>query len=117
VSRILFADDDPQQVKMYKMLLESLGHEVAVALDSDEAAREAERGWADVLILDLRIPVCEIGLALIRDLRRLGCSKPVVILSGWPDELYGTPEEKLISRILVKPVPIADLRATIDELS
>jgi DNA-binding response OmpR family regulator len=117
VSRILFADDDPHQVRMYKILLESFGHEVAIALDSSEAVREAERGWADMLILDLRFPVFETGLALIRDVRRLGCSKPMVILSGWPDELYGKPEEKLISRILVKPVPVADLRATIEELS
>ncbi len=114
--RILFADDDPQQVKLHKLLLESLGHEVSVAADSEEALREAERGWADLLFLDLRFPVSEIGLDLIRRVRKIGCSKPVVVLSGWPDELYGHPEEKLVSRVMVKPVPVAKLQAVIEEL-
>ena len=62
------------------------------------------------MILDLRFPNelgepdAQEGLALIRRIRDLGCCVPVIVLSGWPDDLYGEPEEQLVSCILLKPV-------------
>jgi hypothetical protein len=40
----------------------------------------------------------------------------LVVLSGWPDDLYGTPEEKMVSRVMLKPVPSQALLAAIAEL-
>jgi hypothetical protein len=40
----------------------------------------------------------------------------VIVLSGWPDDLYGQPEEQLVSRIMVKPVKTAMLIAAIQDL-
>jgi DNA-binding response OmpR family regulator len=62
------------------------------------------------VILDLRFPNAlgepdaQEGLALIRRIRDLGCRVPLIVLSGWPDDLYGEPEERMVSCILVKPV-------------
>ena len=41
---------------------------------------------------------------------------PVIVLSGWPDDLYGQPEEQLVSRIMIKPVKPAVLLKAIREL-
>jgi hypothetical protein len=41
-------------------------------------------------------------LGLIRGIRETGYVLPVIVLSGWPDDLYDTPEERLVSRVLVK---------------
>jgi hypothetical protein len=40
----------------------------------------------------------------------------VVVLSGWPEELYGEPEEQMVSRVIIKPICSRDLLNLIDEL-
>lgn len=121
MSRILVADDDAVQLHLHRLVLEAKGHEVALALEPAEVFEQLDRGW-DLLIMDLRflncagVPDFREGLALIRRIREMGSEVPVVVLSGWPDDLYGEPEEKMVSRVMVKPVPARDLLAAIAEL-
>src|SRR6267154_2579414 len=109
MARILVADDDPVQLNLRKIVLEAAGHEVSLAIDPTVALQELERGW-DLLIMDLRFlnsagrPDTREGLALIRRIRERGSVVPVVVLSGCPDDLYGQPEEKIVSRVMGKPV-------------
>jgi CheY-like chemotaxis protein len=122
VARILVADDDLDQVILRKSLLEAGGHEVDVALCPTTTAELVQRGGAHLVIMDLRFANdsgeadSQVGLALIRRIRDLGYAAPVIVLSGWPEELYGEPEEKLVSRVMVKPVSMRALLEAIDEL-
>lgn len=117
------ADDDPDQLAVNKTLLESLGHEVVVADCPSEALRELERSAPGLVMMDLRFPNAagwpdaREGMALIRGIREAGYRLPVVVLSGWPEELYGEPEERMVSRIMVKPVGIRVLLGLIEELT
>ena len=110
MSRILVVDDDAVQLDLRKQLLEVAGYQVETALSAQQTERRLERAPADLVILDLRFPNAlgepdaQEGLALIRRIRDLGCRVPLIVLSGWPDDLYGEPEERLVSCILVKPV-------------
>ena len=121
MSRILIADDDPAQLQLRRLVLESAGHQVGLELGPSGVLRQLPRGW-DLLIVDLRFlntkgePDHRVGLHLIRAIRETDKAVPVVVLSGWPDDLYGQPEEKLVSRIVVKPVRSRELLATIEEL-
>src|SRR5438132_12880097 len=100
--RILVADDDQEQLDLRKLLLEAAGHVVARALDPRETIRLVQEGDAELVIMDLRFPNAAgtpdsaEGLALIRGIRAAGCRAPVIVLSGWPDDLYGQPEEQLV---------------------
>jgi CheY-like chemotaxis protein len=120
--RILVADDDPEQLRLRKLLLETEGHAVSVALCASETIRELERAGADLIIMDLRfpnaagVPDSREGLALIRHIREAGWRAPVIVLSGWPDDLHGQPEEAMVSRLMAKPVGMAALREAIEEL-
>ena len=119
--RILAADDDQEQLNLRKRLLEAAGHEVDLALDPDETMRRLQQGVTDLVIMDLRFPNAQgtpdsaEGLALIRRIRKAGYRAPVIVLSGWPEDLYGQPEERMVSRILIKPVKPADLMEAIEE--
>jgi CheY-like chemotaxis protein len=121
--RILVADDDQQQLDFRKLVLEAAGHEVTVALDPPETIRHLQQGEADLVLMDLRFPNstgkpdAAVGLALIRWIRDVGCRLPVIVLSGWPDDLYGQPEEKMVSRIMVKPVKSGVLAEAIQALA
>ena len=57
------------------------------------------------------------GMALIRGIREAGYRFPVIVLTGWPEDLYGEPEERMVSRFMVKPVEIPMLLETIAELT
>ena len=108
MARILVADDDGVQLQLFQILLESAGHSVSVADAPAEMLRQLEDG-PHVLIMDLRFPDIRVGLSLIRRVHELSSKIPVIILSGWPEDLYGQPEEAMVSRILVKPIPAAEL--------
>ena len=68
-------------------------------------------------MMDLGMPTPADGMALIRRIRESGCEKPVIVVSGWPEDLYGQPEERMVSRVMVKPVPIQELFQTIRDLT
>jgi len=120
--RILVADDDWQQLNLRKLLLEQVGHQVAVAWSVSETMRQVELGGAELVIMDLRFPNAagepdsREGRALIRQIRDSGCRVPLIVLSGWPEDLYGSPEESMVSRVMVKPVKVKVLLETIAEL-
>jgi CheY-like chemotaxis protein len=126
MSRILVVDDDALQLDLYKQLLEIAGYHVEIAFSASGTVRRLEIAAAnlaiDVLIMDLRFPNAvgtpdaREGMALIRRIRDLGFGAPVIVLSGWPEDLYGQPEEHLVSRILPKPVGARELLSAIRDL-
>lgn len=109
MARIVVADDDLEQVTLRKQLLEQGGHRVDIALCVESTLFQVESGDADLVIMDLRFPETRDGVALIHRLRQMGWQKPLIVISGWPEDLYGQPEEAMVSRIMVKPVPMAEL--------
>jgi CheY-like chemotaxis protein len=126
MSRILVADDDAVQLDLRKQLLEIAGYRVEIAFSVRQTVRRLENASADLgihlVIMDLRFPNAlgeadaREGMALIRRIRDLGCRVPVIVLSGWPEDLYGQPEEQLVSRILLKPVSTRELLSAIRDL-
>jgi len=116
MAHILVADDDLDQVTLRKRLLEAGGHQVDIALCVESTVLQVERGDTDLVIMDLRFPESFDGLSLIRRMREMGCRKPVIVLSGWPEDLYGQPEEAMVSRVMVKPVPMLELLEAVASL-
>jgi CheY-like chemotaxis protein len=120
MSRVLLADDDATQLELQARLLETGGHQVALAFCPAETLRLLPT--ADVVIMDLRFrnsegePDVQEGLSLIRHIRESGCRAPVIVVSGWPEEIHEAPERNMVSRVMIKPVRIAALLAVIREL-
>lgn len=120
MARVLLADDDCTQLELCARLIEAGGHQVVPAPCPSEALRHLSS--AELIVMDLRFrnpegdQDAQEGLALIRNIRESGCVAPVIVLSGWPEELRGSPEEKLVSRVMIKPVRMAVLLAAIGEL-
>jgi len=102
--RLLVADDDVQQLGIRKLLLEAAGHEVAVADNAPETCRLLVELRPDVLVMDLRLPKLKDGLSLIHCVDEQRLAVKIIVLSGWTEQLYGLPEEKLVCCILGKPI-------------
>ncbi|MDE3161351.1 MAG: response regulator [Acidobacteriota bacterium] len=121
MARILLADDDARQLQLRARLLEASGHEVSLAGHASEVIPYL--ATSEVVIIDLRFPNSQgqpdaaEGLKLIRQIRESGCRAPVIVISGWPEDLSGTPEERMVSRVMQKPVAIESLLGAIAELA
>jgi len=115
MARILVADDNADQIAMHRKLLETFGYQVGTARSPAEALSELERNRPDLVVADLRIPLTSDGLALIRGIREREPRIPIIVLSGWPDELFGSPEESFVSRVVIKGT-VQDLLKAIAEL-
>lgn len=80
--RILLVDDDRAVAKMLRMLLETRGYDVRVALSGGDALATVTKSF-DLILLDLILPDQE-GLEVCRKLRANQESQeiPIIILSG-----------------------------------
>jgi CheY-like chemotaxis protein len=120
--RILVVDDDAVQLDLKKQILEIAGYQVEIAFTASQTVRRLGNADTEIVMMDLRLPNAQgepdalEGIALIRRIRDLGYGGPVIVLCGWPEDLYGQPEERLVSRILVKPIKTRELLDAVREL-
>lgn len=85
VQTILIAEDDAATRDLLAHHLEREGFAVVGAADGQMALRRA-RGFADLLVLDVGLPVVD-GFEVARTLQREGSDVPIVILTGRTDEI------------------------------
>jgi CheY-like chemotaxis protein len=116
MARLLLVDDDPDQVAIRKLVLESAGHNVWTAPKPAEALRLFPECEPEVILMDLLLPRTDDGLALIRDLRAISASVPILVLSGWAFDLSALPEGAMVNHFLRKPVRSQQLLSLIDKL-
>ncbi|MCC6295039.1 MAG: response regulator [Bryobacterales bacterium] len=102
--RILIVDDDPDQLEIRQLVFRHAGHRTAIASNAADALRLFDAGRFDTVVLDLRLPSPEAGLALIRALRERSVTVRIFVLSGWPADIQQAPESAMVQEVLTKPV-------------
>jgi two-component system, chemotaxis family, chemotaxis protein CheY len=78
---ILIAEDNQIVQNVLKDLLSSIGHNVYVADDGDEALKIAAESNLDLVILDIFMPNKE-GLETLRELKNISPQTKVIAMSG-----------------------------------
>jgi two-component system response regulator QseB len=109
MARLLLVDDDTTGLELRKLILEREGHQVFAAADVVAARSFFLETSPDSVVLDLRLPETEDGLALIREFRAASPGLQIVVLSGWTPDLDGKPEAGMVDELLSKPVRSARL--------
>jgi DNA-binding NtrC family response regulator len=104
MAHVLLVDDDAGGLEIRKMLLERDGHEVRTAGDAATARHKFREARPECVILDLRLPSPEDGLALVREFREAAPDVRMIVLAGWSADLEGRPEQALVDEVLAKPV-------------
>jgi diguanylate cyclase (GGDEF)-like protein/PAS domain S-box-containing protein len=113
--RTLIVDDDASSARVLKRTLESLGHEVLVATDGNEAWAIIERGPVELVVSDWVMPGLD-GLHLCRRIRSLS-GRPytyVVLVTG-----KGSGEDRLLALdagaddFLMKPIEGREILARV----
>jgi PAS domain S-box-containing protein len=116
---ILFIDDEKASVTMMTIMLNKLGFTIQ-AVNSPIQALELFRenpGKYDLVITDLTMPEMT-GLQLATELRKTSPDLPVILMTGYGKNIeYTMPLNRYgISKLLKKPVKLAQLASTVNEL-
>jgi DNA-binding NtrC family response regulator len=104
MAHVLLVDDDAGGLEIRKMLLERDGHRVITASTPAAAREKFHQARPECVILDLRLPSPEDGLALVREFREAAPDVRMIVLAGWSADLEGRPEQALVDEVLAKPV-------------
>ncbi len=85
--RILAVDDDPDLMRLLRLLLTCKGHEFLSADDGDEALKVLDRQPVDLMLLDIMMPGRD-GLATLAAIRHspLTSNLPVLMLTASGNE-------------------------------
>jgi len=116
---ILFIDDEQTAVEMMTLMLTKLGFTIQTEKSPSTALelfREAPERF-DLVITDLGMPEMN-GLQLSEELWKITPGLPVIFMTGNGQNIdISIPLEQLaISRLLKKPVKLAQLASTVNEL-
>jgi len=84
---VLLVDDDPLVLSVTKTMLDSLGLDVISARDGREAVElcTTHRALVSVVLMDLTMPTLD-GAEALKELRELGVSVPVLLMSGYTEQ-------------------------------
>jgi two-component system response regulator FlrC len=106
---VLVVDDEPMVRKSLALALERAGASVITAADGQEALARFREHKSAVIFSDVKMPGMD-GFALLRSVKRLDPSTPVVLITGFGDEVVTRAEEAGAARVLHKPITTAELQ-------
>lgn len=79
---ILYVDDDPDYLEAMRVILEAGGYAMAEAGSAEEGLEVYRSCQPDLVIVDLMMEEVDSGTAFVKDLRLLGNTAPVYMLSS-----------------------------------
>lgn len=99
-TRILCIDDDHAGLLIRKMMLEAEGYQVLTASSGQEGLDALKSAPVNAIILDYQMPTMN-GAEVARTIRQQWPNLPIVMLSGFPDEV---PDDaiRLVNAFVIK---------------
>ncbi|MBX7106233.1 MAG: PAS domain S-box protein [Gemmataceae bacterium] len=115
--RVLLIDDREDVARTMANLLSQLGHMPTSANGGAEGLTQLQRHPFDVVITDLAMPGMD-GRAVAERAQLIRPGTPVLLLTGWADELNANGELPAgVSRVLAKPLSIDKLQETLSAVT
>lgn len=115
--KILVVDDEADARDLFKDLFSRKGYDVESASGGIEALEMVDKIGADVVLLDIRMPVMD-GIEVLSKLRQKKSELPVVMLTayGYDDNLINKALEFGASGYISKNLPLAQIVHTFQTL-
>ena len=112
---ILIVDDNPQNLKLARVLLTAAGYEAHTAVDAEDALRQLETFTPRLILMDLQLPGLD-GLALTRRLKSDPARRGIIIVALTAYAMKGDRERALLMGCddhVAKPLDVLALPALI----
>ncbi len=115
--RILVVDDEPALASVLRRLLESEGHQVTSCTSGAQALELFDPAQHELVMTDFGMPDLN-GLQLATALHDRSPDTPIILVTGWGNELDPEEPPRGIARVLAKPYRLASvLEAVTDALA
>lgn len=116
MAQIMVVDDESDMRLALKNVLSAAGHDVEEAADGPTALARVEKGGLDAVLLDMRLPGMD-GKEILRRLRALNASLPVIMVTGYGDVDSAVDVVKLgASHYIAKPFSNKELTDALDSV-
>ena len=105
---ILIVDDNPQNLKLAKVILIGEGYDVKTAIDAEDALRALESFTPHLILMDLQLPRMD-GLQLTRRIKADPARRAIVIVALTAYAMKGDEEKAFAAGCdgyLSKPIEI-----------
>jgi CheY-like chemotaxis protein len=112
---ILIVDDNPQNLKLARILLQSEGYDVLTAGDAESARTLLETASPRLILMDLQLPGMD-GLTFTRQLKGDPTRREIIIVALTAYAMKGDAEKALAAGCddyVTKPIDIETLPALI----
>jgi PAS domain S-box-containing protein len=113
--RVLLVDDEAPLRSALAKVLEQHDFDVTAVGSAPDALRELDAGAHDILVSDVVMPTMS-GVQLAAHVRADRPNLPIVLMSGYSEELDGVGEDAPLTRRLRKPFTHEELLTAVDEL-
>jgi two-component system response regulator HydG len=116
---VLIVDDDPEFSRTLKDILQSTGYHVKTEEDPEKVLAHMEQEYQLVVILDLKLGATD-GLDVLKKVRDRYPEKPVVLVTGYRDEMSASIEQGMhvgAYTLLYKPFDMDKLMRIIEDIS
>lgn len=110
---ILVIEDQEDLAELYESVIKNGGYGARMALTGEEGLAEFHLHGADAVLLDMTLPEMP-GVEVLREIRRLNASVPVIVITGEEnDQLHRQCERLGVHDYLKKPVDYGALLVAI----
>jgi len=116
--KILIVEDNPQNMRLIKMVLRDKGYTLLEATDGEEALDLAKRELPDLIIMDIQLPKLS-GLEVTKKLRETSAFSHVPIIALTAYAMKGDKERFInagCDAYLSKPIDSRELPGVIAEM-
>ncbi|UCF36964.1 MAG: response regulator [Acidobacteriota bacterium] len=103
---ILCIDDDPDILESLRIVLEANDYEVTTAESGEAGLRSYREEPPDLVIVDLMMEEIDAGTSFVRELKAMGNTAPVYMLSSTGDSLTTTTDYSALGLTGVFQKPI-----------
>lgn len=82
--KILIVEDNDKNLSLFKLIVESMGHEPVTASDGKEGVRMAKDNLPDLILMDIQMPIMD-GISALKILKADEATKhiPVIALTSY----------------------------------
>ena len=112
---ILCVDDDQDLLDVIRLVIESEGYIMAEATTAEDGLRRFKEEKPDFILVDLMMEEVDAGTNLVKELKALGDTTPVYMLSSAGDALHQSTDCAALglNGVLQKPIDPKVLIATL----
>jgi len=117
MSVILCIDDDQDFLDSIRLILEAHNYLMEEAISAETGLKKYKETKPDLIIVDLMMEEVDSGTNLVKELRLLGNTAPIYMLSSAGDELFMTTDysDLGLAGIFQKPIQPDILLSTLRE--